>query len=1011
MVAKIDKKIEQTLKYLKENSKEKLLSLDNFEYVKCNGYKTDNTFPEKGWAPLGKDQYLRGVDQHYWLRTSFSTPGAKEGKSYFISATTGSEGKWDATNPQCIIYLNGKMSQACDTNHTEIFLEPDTEYQLHNYFYLGLIDQDVKLQMTLFELDARTEKLYYDIKVAYDTCLLFNQNTDEYVKLITVLERTCNLIDLRVPKSEAFYDSVERAIEFIDVELYSKLCSKEGKPIVNCIGHTHIDIEWQWTREQTREKIQRSFSTAAQLMKMYPEYKFMLSQPELYRYLKEEAPEKYEELKRLIQEGRWEPEGAMYVEADCNLSGGESLIRQIMQGKRFFKNEFGVDSKILFLPDVFGYSSALPQILTKCGVEHFVTSKISWNDTNTMPDDCFMWEGLDGSEIFTSFITTQKYQGDNPARQTTYNGHLTPSQIKGTWQRFTNKDFANRSVTTFGFGDGGGGPTKEMLETQRRLAKGLPGMPVTEMEFLRTHLDKLKAEFDRNCIVNQYTPKWVGELYLEYHRGTYTSIAKNKRGNRLSEFALAKAEAISAIDTLFGGNYDAAGLYNMWNLVLHDQFHDIIPGSSIYDVYEQTDRDYAQVLGFCNNTVNSKLSVIADKVNADAGYLVYNPLGFARKDTVTIDGKTLELKNKIPAYGWSVVDDFKSSADVVIDGLTAENKFFKVTLDKAGRIASMYDKRAEREVFVGGKLGNELQVFEDIPFKYDAWEISEYYKAKMWLLDEDAEIKSVVDGSRAGFKVTKKYFGSIITQYIWLYSDIDRVDFENDIDWHERHQVLKVAFPVDVHAKFATYETQFGHVERPTHTNTSWDRAKFEVCGHKWVDLSDNGYGVALLNDCKYGFNTEGNTLKLTVLKCATFPNPEADQGRHIFTYSIMPHLGDFREAGVIDAAYSLNQPLEIAKVTSEKGSAPAEFSLVSCNKNNVVIETVKKAEDEDAIIVRMYDAFDRREKVSLTVADGFKKAYLCDMLEKNISELAFDGKKVTVPVSNFEIVTLKFTK
>ncbi len=1011
MFAKVDKKVEQTLKYLKDNSKVKVFTFDNFEYVKCEGYKTDNSFPESGWEPLSNDKYLRGVDQHYWIRTCFKTPESKEGKSYFISATSGYEGKWDATNPQCIIYLNGKMSQACDTNHTEIFLEPDTEYQLHNYLYLGLIDQDVKIQMTLFELDERTEKLYYDIKVAYDTCLLFNPNTDEYIKIMTVLDRACNLIDLRNPKTEGFYDSVERAIEYIDVELYTKLCTKEGKPIVNCIGHTHIDIEWQWTREQTREKIQRSFSTAAQLMKMYPEYKFMLSQPELYRYLKEEAPEKYEELKQLVKEGRWEPEGAMYVEADCNLSGGESLIRQIMQGKRFFKNEFNVDSKVLFLPDVFGYSSALPQILTKCGVEQFVTSKISWNDTNTMPDDCFMWEGLDGTEIFTSFITTQNYQGVNAPRYTTYVGRLTPSQIKGTWQRFSNKDYANRAITTFGFGDGGGGPTKEMLETQRRLAKGLPGMPVTEMEFLLTHLKKLKAEFDENCVLNQHTPKWVGELYLEFHRGTYTSIAKNKRGNRLSEFALQKTEAISAIDNLFGGEYDSNDLYNMWNLVLHDQFHDIIPGSSIFDVYERSDKDYEQVLCFCKDTVINKLNAIAEKVDATDGYLVFNPLGFARKDIVKLNGKTVELKKEIPAYGWSVINDFNCTAEVKIDGLTAENKFFKLTLDKAGRVASMYDKRAEREVFISGKCGNELQIFEDIPFNYDAWELSEYYKEKMWLLDEDAEIEPIYDVSRAGFKVIKKYFKSTITQNIWLYSDIDRVDFENDIDWHEKHQILKVAFPIDVHAKFATYETQFGHVERPTHKNTSWDQAKFEVCGHKWVDLSDNGYGVALLNDCKYGFNTEGYTLKLTMLKCATFPNPEADQGKHIFTYSIMPHIGEFRTAGVINAAYSLNQPLEVTEVKGEKGSMPADFSLVSCNKDNIIIETVKKAEDEDALIVRMYDAFDRRENVTVNIANGFKKAYICDMLENNVSELNFDGSKVTVPVSNFEIVTLKFIK
>ncbi|MEE0927889.1 MAG: glycoside hydrolase family 38 C-terminal domain-containing protein, partial [Acutalibacteraceae bacterium] len=343
--------------------------------------------------------------------------------------------------------------------------------------------------------------------------------------------------------------------------------------------------------------------------------------------------------------------------------------------------------------------------------------------------------------------------------------------------------------------------------------------------------------------------------------------------------------------------------------------------------------------------------------------------------------------------------------------LTAENKYYKLTLDTAGRITSLFDKTANRQVFKEGCFGNELQTFEDYPRQYDNWEITNYYKEKMWILDTPAEIIPISDGSRAGFKISRKYMDSTISQNLWLYSDVRRIDFETEIDWHQHHQLLKAAFPLDVHTNTATYDIQFGHTSRPTHANTSWDAAKFETCGHKWVDMSENGYGVALLNDCKYGHSTEGSTLKLTILKCGTEPNPEADQGKHILTYSLLPHVGDFRTAGVINEAYALNQPLCAVCVKEQKGTLPENFSLVSCDRENLIIETVKKAESDDSMIVRMYEAFDSRGETSFTVADGFKKAYLCDLCENEIKKLDFENNKVKILYKNFEIITLKFSK
>ena len=1000
-------KIKQTCLQLQSFAHQKISDLRQ-EYVPAAGYKTSNEFPGEGWMDFPQGGRVHGRDGHFWFRCALRTPAAQDGIQYYVKYTTGYEGQWDATNPQGLVYANGRMVQGCDTNHTEVFLEPDTDYTLHNYFYVGLTEAWVPLEAELWRLDVASEQLYYDMQVAFDACKLYHPNTDDYIAVMSLLEQTANLLDLRRPGSPEYHAGVAAAREFIGRELYEKRCTPEGKPVITCLGHTHIDVEWLWARAQTREKIQRSFATAATLMEKYPEYTFMLSQPELYRYLKEEAPEKYAELKALVAEGRWEPEGAMYVESDCNLISGESFVRQILQGKKFFREEFGTDCKVLFLPDVFGYSAAMPQILKKSGIRHFVTSKISWNETNVLPVDCFLWQGIDGTEIFTNFISTQGYTGpDNGRGHTTYVGMLNPSEIKGTWNKFLQKEYVNRTLHTYGYGDGGGGPSKKMLETQRRLAKGLPGMPVTKMGTLLEHLDRQREEFDEGCKRNRRTPKWVGELYLEFHRGTYTSIGKNKRNNRKSELALQLSEALSYTDLLRGGEYDAEFLWDSWNKVLHNQFHDIIPGSSIREVYEGTDLDYAMILDSCDLLIRRKLLALAAD-SPKAGTLVYNPLGFGWAGPVEVAGVTAEAAEEIPAFGWAVPEKLIRESTVEISRLTAENRHYRLTLDQTGRVAELFDKQARRQVLKAP--GNELQVFEDFPREYDNWEITDYYKQKMWVLDENTAITEISDGSRRGFRVEKNYLGSKIVQKIWLYSESRRIDFETELDWHEHHQILKAAFPLDVQTDSATYEIQYGHVHRPTHENTSWDKAKFEVYGHKWADLSEPGYGVSLLNDCKYGHNAEGTTLKLTLLKCGTYPYEEADQGKHIFTYSLLPHEGDFRQAGTIREAYGLNQPLLAAKAFGE-GRGPDRFSLVSCDRDSVIIDTVKKAEADEGMIVRLYESFGGRTTAKISVAPGFTRAYLCDLMENVEKELPLENDTVSLPVSNFEIITLKFVR
>lgn len=980
-------------------------------YQEC-GYKNGHQPPEQGYRKFEKGTRLDGINRHYWFRMQIQTPEISEGHLVFLSVITGREGQWDATNPQGLVYLNGEIAQGLDVNHTEMLLQPKTSYHVDLYFYTGMQGGEMDFSPYLKVIDSRIEKLYLDIWVPFTALNHLDKDSQDYIDTIKCLDRAANIVQMNQQYSPLYYDSLKKAQLFMQDAFYHGICGKNNQ-IVDCVGHTHIDVAWLWTLAQTKEKAQRSFATVLRLMDEYPEYRFMASQPQLYEYVKEEAPKLYEKIKNRVRDERWEPEGAMWLEADCNLPSGESLVRQIMHGKKFLNDEFGVDSRILWLPDVFGYSAALPQILKKSGIQYFVTSKISWNDTNSMPYDSFLWEGLDGSEIFTNLLTTQEMpENGTKVNYVNYNGDITPSWIKGTYQRFHHKEYTDRVLNAFGFGDGGGGPTRKMLEIQRRMAFGLPGYPKTEMSSLANHLDLVWGSFKENAKNLQRTPHWTGELYLEYHRGTYTSMAQNKKNNRNAEFFLQKLEAMACICSIMANKaYPAEELNNLWSTVLKNQFHDIIPGSSIQEVYEDSEREYAMLNEQFDKLQNRYFETLAQQIGPAQGILVYNPLGFARCGTIMLNDKTVEI-GEIPALGWRVISDEQISSEVIVshEERKIENHAYILHLDENGCINSLFDKRYERDVLQPGTLGNELQLFEDFSKDFDAWELSPFYKEKPVCWNAETEIAPIFDGARAGFCVRKKYQASIIEQKIFLYNTLNRIDFETQIIWNEEHHVLKAAFPVNVHATMATYEIQFGNLQRPTYVNTQWDAAKFEVCGHKWADISEGNYGVSILNDGKYGWNTEGSVLKLTLLKCATYPNPHADKGLHTFTYSLLPHAGDYRKGETVREAYSLNQPFICRPIKTNKGALSMLFSFVSCRNSNIVVETVKQAESGDAIIIRLYDAHDCKVNGILDFGFDFEKAYICDLLENEIQELEVDGRSIQIPVHNFEIVTIKLT-
>ena len=1006
------------LAQLQQSIPSKIVRLEKIEISPC-GYKTSNKFPDAAdlkpynWG----EQWGAGEDSHAWFHIPIEVPeDMRNGKSLELCIHTDRSG-WDADNPQFLCFVDGVMRQGFDTNHRDLTLSMEGEkakerYDVYVYAYTGprIVSSCIMPYLRTVNDDVR--QLFYDVNVPRLALESLGTNTPEYMEILTTLSMALRKLNMLEPRGEEFFASVAEARKYLKENLYDK--SRESETSVICIGHTHIDVAWLWTLEQTREKAQRSFATVIELMKRFPEYKFMSSQAYLYKAVKEEAPELYEEIKKMIKAGRWEVEGAMWVEADCNLSSGESLVRQVMYGRNFFKDEFGIDTRVLWLPDVFGYSAALPQILKKSGVDWFLTSKISWNDVNIMPYDVFRWQGVDGTGINAYFLTAQnKGRGDSFTKHTTYVGNTFPQMIAGSYNRFQQKELTRESMVTFGFGDGGGGPTDDMLWTARRQTKGIPGLPAAKIEFAGDMLRRLEKKIDGNPRL----PKWRGELYLEFHRGTYTSNARNKKNNRNCEFLMLDGEFLSVADRIVSGSaFPKDVLHECWEIVLTNQFHDIIPGSSIREVYERCDKDYAMIREVIGGIREKAQKSIASNIETDKPYVVWNPHSFSGKGYVELRDRAVYVEN-IPPKGYKAASlrvSPKEAALVKIDekARVADTPFYRCEFDADWNIRSLYDKENSREVISGGP-GNELRIYEDYPDQYDAWEIQEFSGYKYYPLTGYESAEAVRKGGKAGLRVVRRHQESTITQTIWFYGRDRRIDFETEVDWDSLHRILRTAFPVDINTDKASFEIQFGTIERPTHKNTSWDRQKFETCAHKFADVSEGDYGVSLLNDCKYGHDVHDNLIMLTLLKRPTYPSEVADKGHHSFTYSLLPHKGALKDSDTVREAYMLNFPMYATK-TADRGAPtgkalPEEWSLVRCSDEDLVIETVKEAEYSDDIIIRGYEAKNTRGTVEITLGFDAKEVWLADLKEDNVKKLKLSGgRSFKVDYRPFEIVTLR---
>lgn len=982
------------------------------EKIEGEEFKLNDSF-------IGRDRYL-------WTEKQVTFPEAKEGCQVVGLFNFGETGGGFNSGFESLLYVDRHPYQGVDTYHNEVVfdgMEGKTATLtfllwtglegggLHRTFFHQLKQADIAY------LHKNTDELYYFAKAITETLLLLPEEDPNYTGLKAALDRALLCIDW---DEDAFYASADKAHDVLMAELDSM--EKNTDITVNYVGHTHIDVAWLWRLKHTREKAQRSFSTVLRLMERYDEFVFLQTQPQLYKYIKEDCPELYEGIKKRVAEGKWEPDGGMWVEADCNISSGEALVRQFLHGTRFFEQEFGTKCEYLWLPDVFGYSWALPQILKLCEIDTFMTTKISWNQYNNIPDDLFKWRGIDGTEILTYFVNTPGEGQDTSLRYATYNGMISPHSALGSWKAFKNKDLSHETLISYGYGDGGGGVTRDMLEIRRAMDQ-LPGLPNIKTGKAADFFRRMHENVDNT---DRYVHTWDGELYLEYHRGTYTSQAYNKKTNRRLENKLAQIEWLSSVAYVLGGEYAQKELQDSWECILLHQFHDIIPGSSIHEVYEDSHINYGVAEKRADGVLVKALDTLGGKKENTYGIYSTNSFGGKElvlipeaKDGVFTDETGAQLPAEKTADGYEVLVDVKpfaftnitftagaaekAASPFTLTGKTLETPFYTVVWNDAGQMEKLVDKKAGRSILKEGQLGNVFEIFEDKPVNYDAWDIDIYYTQKMETAKAEAAPEVVENNSlRTVIRFVYPYRKSKITQDVIFYADSPVIDFKTHVDWHEDHRLLKAAFYTDIRSTKATYDIQFGHVERPTHWNQSWDWARFEVCGHKWADLSETGYGVSLLNNCKYGYNIKDNMVKLTLLKSAKSPDYAADMGEHDFTYALYPHTGTVTDGGTIEYANRLNLPAQVVT-----GGLADTRKLVQVSSTDVQIDVVKKAEDEDCLIVRLHECRGGTANITLSSEYPVKKFVPCNLLEHDCGE-AVEGNAVTFTTKPFQIHTYK---
>ncbi len=805
-------------------------------------------------------------------------------------------------------------------------------------------------------------------------------------RVFATLNRLCNVV---VPEDRSTWAEARGPL----AEL---LACRNGSYVheISAIGHAHIDTAWLWPLAETKRKCARTFSTALLYMAQYPEYKFGVPQAQQYQWMHDHYPTIFAGIQEAVKRGQWTPVGGTWVEPDCNVPSGESLVRQFLYGKRYFRQTFGWDCREFWNPDVFGYSGALPQIIRGADIDYFLTQKLSWNQFNKPQHQSFLWEGIDGTQVLTHFPPDDTYNSLGGREVVTGFLHEAANHM--------DNEHTNQGMLLYGWGDGGGGPDRHMLETIRRV-KDLQGFPRTEQRTPKGFFERLEADITDPVVVR-------GELYLEFHRGTYTTQAANKRDNRRSELALRSVELLSALGDRAA--YPQAEVERLWKVVLKNQFHDILPGSSITLVYEDSKREYAEVLGQAAKLQARALEAFA-KPGKD-GHSAVNTLGWVRSGVLegegfagrqtSWEGKPLTWA-EAPSVGIAPLGSDppdKASIREESGRFVLENGLVRAEFTPGGQLVRLVTKCDGREYIDEGALANRFVLFDDTG---DAWDVDIWHLETRKALPPAKSARVIEPGPlRVGVEFTSEFGPSRVVQRALLSAGAGHVEFDCEVDWAHKHKFLKVEFPVLVRNTEATYEIAFGSIKRPAHSNTPYDMAMFEVSGHRWADLSEPDAGVALFTDSKYGYSTYDGVMRISLLRATSSPDPVADQGHHRFRFAVYPHAKDHVAAEVVRRAHEFNTPWLVVP-----GSGEAE-SRLSVDAPDLVIDTVKKAEDSDALIVRLYEANGCRGKATLTVRAPFTRVERVNLLEEKPEAVRHEGVGIPLTYRPFEIVTLKLS-
>jgi alpha-mannosidase len=816
--------------------------------------------------------------------------------------------------------------------------------------------------------------------------------------------------------------SVVDAAEQLAADLDALRARYPKRGAVSVTGHAHIDLAWLWPLEETRRKDRRTFWSVVSLLDRHPEFRFVQSMAQHYEFVEQDDPDLFARIREKVAAGTWEPVGGMWVECDANLPSGESLVRQLLYAQRYFEDHFGSRHTVCWLPDCFGFTPALPQLLRGAGIDSFFTIKLTWSETNRFPYDLFWWEGLDGTRVLAHLyenpggafandvrVTTSEMEGgavvhsldtllvDRPylSFMGGYNGDTGPITLLSTWRNFRAKHANPEVLLSIGYGDGGGGPTHEMVEQGHEVAH-LPVVPEVRYDTVGEFFARTRERIESSGVT---LPAWVGELYLEFHRGTLTTQSAIKRLHRRAEHDLVAAETVAALDAMLGGTTPTS-LTPQWKVLLRNQFHDILPGSSIREVNETAEAELAGVVAEAAQAIDGRLDALAGRLvgaGSDDAYLVVNPhlstLPLRIESAHPLPGSQPVEGGFVTAGGDEiaglearvVVDPIPVDA-VIVDERELRNAFVRVVLGEDGTLAGVEDLRAGRQVLTGS--GNQLWVYVDKPRLFDAWDIDPDYGLDGEPLGAPESIEVVERGPHRGaIRVEWRYRDSRVRQDVRLWSNSARVELRTTLDWHDRRLLLKTRFPVAVRSTHASFETAFGVIERPTHRNTSWDAARFEVCAHRFVDLSEPGYGVALVNEAKYGHHAHGSELGLSLVRSPTHPDPLADEGRQVFTYALFPHSGSWLEGGVLAESQELNRPL-LARPVAAAG--PASWRPLRLDGLPVALGTLKVLEDDGGLVLRTYEPAGGRGRVEPAPPPGWTIDAELDLLEDEVSPADF---------------------